>query len=181
MRVDETKVQILYEDGNDQGPHLHCWSATDEDPALMWKPAPPCDDLDVLKYGDWNSDIHPDLWNNTPLARKGERPRKSYPIKNDVRIDGFMSMSPLELFFQFLPKSFWEKVVTASNSHARKVPLHFIGVSFTLLNPSVERLRRSCTILVWSTDCWVWCFSTPLGVVFLEASPCVRCGLTTHW
>ena len=40
---------------------------------------------------------------------------------DDVRIDHFISMSELDLFFQFLPPSFWKKVVTASNAYAAKV------------------------------------------------------------
>ena len=147
IRVNESKVQILYEDGSDQGPHIHYWLARDEDPPLVWKPAPPSDPLDVHDFDDWNAHIRPDLWNQRPLSRKSERPRTSYPIENDVRIEQFMSMSAVELFFQFLPQSFWKKVVTASNKYAVQVLSHpSLDVSFTLLNHSVECLW-SCTIL----------------------------------
>ena len=113
IRVDEVKVQILYEDGNDQGPHVHFWQASDEDPPLEWLPAPPRDALDSSDYADWNDDIHPDLWEYEGLPRKGERVHKHYSIVDDVRIDHFISMSELDLFFQ--------KVVTASNAYAAKV------------------------------------------------------------
>ena len=121
IRVDADKVQILYDDPADCGPHVHYWLGKGDDPPLVWQPAPPVEALDHTDYDTWNDEIHPDLWNQPPIPRKKERIRESYPVENDVRIEGFMDMGALDLFHQFLPVTFWRKVVIASNEYASKV------------------------------------------------------------
>lgn len=70
----------------------------------------------IFDQNDWRKGLSPHFRPIKMLSPKHEHVNNEY---DRIRINGFRNLSPLQIFYSFISKKYWQSVVTESNNYAK--------------------------------------------------------------